>query len=136
MKKISNGGDNSELEDYTTMYCGLVKIPAKWMREHLALGDLRAELKEFTKGLHTLAIAGGNDRQVRSDKFCSSPYKEILVHPEVASFEAHVLPNMTHVLRPMDSPCELLKAKKEYTRMGKLPLDEDLLSTLKQWFEQ
>lgn len=126
LKKI-NDRPNS---DYLPTYFGMIKQPAKWMREHLALEDLRTELSQVDS--HCLAVAGGNDCQVRS-RFCQTEVAQELV-PEAASLETHILPHLTHVLRSMeDRPCRLLDATTEYPRLGKLPLDSELLSIVGKW---
>mmetsp|Transcript_17567 Transcript_17567/g.26671 ORF Transcript_17567/g.26671 Transcript_17567/m.26671 type:complete len:400 (-) Transcript_17567:58-1257(-) len=126
LKKI-NDRPNS---DYLSTYLGMIKQPAKWMREHLALEDLRTELSQVN--VHCLAVAGGNDCQVRSE-FCQTEVAQELV-PQAASLETYILPHLTHVLRSMkDRPCQLLDATTEYPRLAKLPLDSELLSIVGKW---
>lgn len=135
LKKINTSSDDDDNNpDFITMYCGLVKMPAKWMREHLALEDLRLELKEYTAHRHLLAIAGGNDRQVHSE-YCDSTKVNELV-PNAASVETHIMSNLTHTLRSMEKPCQLINVQSEYSRMGKLPLDPELLSVIGTWCQR
>jgi len=115
--------------DYISSHFGLVKQPAKWLREHLALEDLRPQLSKVDQ--HCLAIAGANDRQVRS-KFCQQNVASELV-PNAPSVETHILPGMTHILRSMDGTCHLLDASAEYPRLAKLPLESELLSIVGKW---
>mmetsp|Transcript_12432 Transcript_12432/g.20614 ORF Transcript_12432/g.20614 Transcript_12432/m.20614 type:complete len:359 (-) Transcript_12432:106-1182(-) len=124
MQKI-NDSDN----DYVSMHCGLTKVPAKWFREHKTYNVQATLADEMT--CHCLAITGKKDVQVRHE-FCLTTAAEQLV-PKAASVEAHVPEHLTHVLRSLEGPSNILKVKEDYVRMGKLPLDPELLSIISNW---
>lgn len=116
--------------DFVALYwCGLAKQPAKWLREHIAY-DAHAALEKHIS-CHCLAITGKKDFQVRH-QFCDPATAAKLV-PNAKSIEAHRPANLTHALRSMDGEAKMLNMKKDYARMGKLPLDEELLSITDDW---
>lgn len=118
--------------DFISMKCGLLKQPAKWWREHLVY-DVERALKENVT-CHCLAITGQKDVQVH-DEPCL-PEKAAALVPSAASVESHRPINLTHSLRAMDGRAGILNIKSEYIRMGKLPLDAELLSITDDWCDR
>ena len=116
--------------DYISLYCGLVKQPAKWLREHIEYNVEDALEKYIT--CHCLAITGMKDYQVRS-KFCVQAEKLV---PNAKSIEAHRPVNLTHCLRSTEGEAKMMNLKKDYTRLGKLPLDEELMSITAAWCDR
>ena len=126
---------NAEDEpDFVAMYpCGLGgKQPAKWLREHVEYDANDALEKHIT--CHCLAITGQKDFQVRND-FCM-PERAAKLVPNAKSVEAHQPGNLTHALRSMEGEAKMLNLKTDYKRMGKLPLDEELLSITDDWCDR
>mmetsp|Transcript_23697 Transcript_23697/g.50716 ORF Transcript_23697/g.50716 Transcript_23697/m.50716 type:complete len:366 (+) Transcript_23697:80-1177(+) len=128
LKKV-NGEDEPE---FVTMHCGLVKQPAKWLREHIEYNVEGALEKHVT--CHCLAITGQKDFQVRNE-FCDAERAATLV-PNAKSIEAHRPENLTHVLRSTEGPSRILEAKGEYAKMGKMPLDAELLEITDVWCDR
>ena len=83
---------------------------------------------------HCLAITGQKDVQVRNE-FCVPDTAKALI-PNAASMESHRPPNLTHALRSLKGPARLLNVKEDYTRLGKLPLDPELLSLIDNWCDR
>jgi len=128
MKKVHAEGD----PDFISMQCGLVKQPAKWWREHMAY-DVEGALKEYIT-CHCLAITGQKDVQVHNE--ACSPDKAAAMVPLAASVESHRPINLTHSLRSSDGREGLLNIKSNFVRMGKLPLDAELLSITDDWCDR
>jgi len=128
MKKV-NAPDNPE---FISMYCGLQKQPAKWLREHLAYDVDEALEKHIT--CHCLAITGMKDLQVRN-KFCD-PDTAVKLVPNAKSIESHQPTNLTHIGRSMEGEPLMMNLKKDYAKMGKMPLDPDVLSIMDTWCDK
>ena len=118
--------------DFISMYCGLVKQPAKWIREHFEY-DVHASSEKYIT-CHCLAITGMKDFQVRNE-FCIQSTAERLL-PHAKSIEAHRPANLTHVLRSTNDEAKIMNAKKLYQKLGKLPLDEELLNITNDWCDR
>lgn len=130
--KFLNKVNSPDEPDYISMQCGLVKQPAKWIREHMGY-DVHESLKKYIT-CHCLAITGMKDFQVRNE-FCETEFAKRLV-PNAKSIEAHRPANLTHVLRSMEGPARMLNMKKDYAKMGKLPLDAELLRITDAWLDR
>ena len=128
LKKI-NAGDEP---DFISMKCGLMKQPAKWLREHISY-DVNSSLEKYMS-CHCLAITGMKDFQVRN-VFCIQETAEKLV-PNAKSIEAHRPANLTHVLRSTEEEAKMMNANKLYAKQGKLPLDEIVLSITDAWCDR
>lgn len=124
-----NATDNP---DFLSMQCGLVKQPAKWQREHFEY-DAQESLAEHIT-CHCLAITGVKDFQVRNE-FCQQEAAVKLV-PNAKSIEAYRPANLTHALRSMEGPARMMNMKKDYSRMGKEPLDSELMHLTVQWCDR
>ena len=124
-----NAGDKP---DYISMQLGLVKQPAKWIREHFAY-DATSKLKEHMT-CHCLAVTGMKDVQVNNE-YCDSEKAKGLV-PNTVSIETHRPENLTHALRSLDGVPKLMNIKKDYTAMSKKPLDEGLLLITDKWCDR
>lgn len=118
--------------DFISMQLGLVKQPAKWIREHFAY-DATTTLKEQIT-CHCLAITGMKDVQV-NNAYCDPEKAQGLV-PDAASIEAHRPENLTHALRSLDGTPKLTNIKKDYAVMSKKPLDENLLAITDKWCDR
>lgn len=118
--------------DFVSVQCGLVKQPAKWLREHVAYNANEALRKHVT--CHVLAITGQKDLQVRNE-FCRPERAGELV-PGAASVEAHRPANLTHVLRSTEGEAKMLDLKKDYVRMGREPLDAEVLAITDAWCDR
>ncbi|KAL3786355.1 hypothetical protein HJC23_000597 [Cyclotella cryptica] len=121
-----------EQPDYISTHFGLIKQPAKWMREHFSY-DVTSSLQKYVT-CHCLAITGMKDVQVRSE-FCD-PQKAGELVPNATSIETHRPENLTHALRSLEGPSKLMNIKRDYTIMGKFPLDDKLLSITDQWCDR
>ena len=118
--------------EFISMHCGLAKHPAKWHREHMEY-DVHASMVKYLT-CHCLAITGQKDFQVRSE-FCIPDTAASLV-PNAKSIEVHRPPNLTHVLRCMEGPAKIMNMKKDYGKMAKLPLDEELMTITDAWCDR
>ncbi|KAL7550993.1 hypothetical protein ACHAWF_014199 [Thalassiosira exigua] len=118
--------------DFVSIACGLSKQPAKWLREHIAYDVNDALAKYIT--CHCLAITGQKDFQVRN-KFCTEEMAAALV-PNAKSTEVHRPENLTHALRSMEGTPKMLNLKKDYASMGRLSLDEELMSITEAWCDR
>ena len=128
MAKV-NADDNP---DFVSAQCGLVKHPAKWIREHMSY-DARAALADHVT-CHCLAVTGQKDVQVR-DEHCLPGAASAMV-PNAPSIEAHRPANLTHALRSLDGPSLILNVGRDYKRMGKIPLDPELLKITDEWCDR
>ena len=110
---------NAEDKPDFILYCGLVKQPAKWIREHFEY-DVHASSEKYIT-CHCLAITGMKDFQVRNE-FCIQSTAERLL-PHAKSIEAHRPANLTHVLRSTNDVVKIMNAKKLYQKLGKITND-------------
>jgi hypothetical protein len=115
-------------EDFYSQYCGIVKVPTKWYREHMKW-NAKKSLGECTQEI--LAITGGKDVQVKST-YCE-PEMAKMIAPKASSLETHIVPNMTHILRSTEGEPLLLDVQKSYPKLGKQPLDPDLVQIIRHW---
>ncbi|CAB9507425.1 Inherit from bactNOG: Alpha beta hydrolase fold [Seminavis robusta] len=115
-------------QSFYSQYFGLAKVPTKWYREHMEW-DAHASLQNCP--LPCLAITGAKDVQVRPE-FCDPEAAKTLA-PSAASLETHVVANMTHILRSIEEPPSMLNMQKVYAKLGKQPLDPELLQILHAW---
>ena len=120
--------------DYISMQLGLVKQPAKWIREHfesqlILLDSLREHMT-----CHCLAITGMKDVQV-NNIYCDTVKAKELI-PNAASIESHRPVNLTHALRSLEGPAKLMNIKKDYAFMSTLPLDKELLDITDKWCDR
>lgn len=127
--KKTNAEDDPE---YISIACGLSKQPAKWFREHWAY-DVNDALEKYIT-CHCLAITGQKDFQVRNE-FCD-PERAAKIVPNAKSIETHRLINLTHALRSMEGDAKIMNMKQDYVKMGKIPLDEELLSITGVWCDR
>ena len=117
-------------DDYDKQYCGLVKVPLKWYREHLEW-DAAESLSNCESRM--LAITGGKDVQVKSE-YCMSE-NATQIAPNAIELETHVVEKMTHILRSMDGEPKILNINKEYPKLGKQPLDSGMLQIIIKWIQ-
>jgi hypothetical protein len=81
-----------------------------------------------------LALTGGKDIQVEPD-YCN-PARARTIAPKAVSLESHIVPNLTHILRSIDDEPSILDAPKVYPKLGKQPLDSELVETIHQWLNK
>ena len=124
--------NSPEEPEFVSMQCGLVKQPAKWLREHRAFNSQECLAENIS--CHCLAITGQKDVQAR-DEFCT-PEKAAELVPHATSIEVHRPANLTHALRSLEGPSKILDLKKDYARMSKMPLDAELLSITDAWCDR
>lgn len=122
--------DDNPDQDMIRKYFGLVKIPAKWFREHRKYSAPNWE----AISCHCLAITGEKDIQVRSN-FCDPTSAKSLLS-RAASVETHRPPNLTHVLRSVGAEPKILEIQSEYPRQGKMPVDDELMATIGSWCDR
>ena len=113
------------------MYCGLVKVPTKWYREHLEC-DANQSLANCDGNI--LAITGSKDVQVDPQYCMEEKAKELA--PNARSLQTCIVPNMTHILRSIESKPSILNIQKEYPKLGQLPIDEELLRLIRTWLKE
>lgn len=107
----------------TTRVQVVQKINAKWMREFLAY-DPSSDLAAVR--LPVLAITGAKDLQV--DPADLDRMRELIP----GDFEAHVIPNLTHLLR-----CELGEPSlRSYKRQIHEPIDPRVTDYIRTWVEE
>lgn len=114
---------------------GLVKQPAKWLREHMSF-DSHDALKKYMD-CHCLAITGKKDIQVHNEFCIQENVRDLL--PNVATFkviEGHRPENLTHALRSLEGESKIMNMKTDYYILGKLPLDEELLLLTDDWIDK
>lgn len=131
MKKVEANED----ADFVRMYCGLAKVPAKWFREHKTFNEAQSQAY-LAKHMscHCLVVTGQKDVQVRNE-FCVQATAKALV-PKAESIESHRPLNLTHILRSLEGPAGVLSVKEDYQRLGKVPLDPELLSLIGSWCDR
>lgn len=110
--------------DQTVIKDGLVKLNAKWYREHFQY-NVSDDLKEVA--CPVIAITGDHDIQVNPEQV-----KEIAGLTKGPS-EYHIIPKMNHLLRKQEQPMSLLKLKNIYKKSAKKTLDEEMLNLIEKW---
>ncbi len=100
---------------------GIRKINAKWMREFLAY-DPAEDLARIE--VPVLAVTGSKDIQVNPADL------EVMAGLVHADFEAHVVPDVTHLLRADDAAVPSVNTYKEQM---KRPVDERVLGIVTEW---
>ena len=123
---------NIKDQNYYKQYCGFVKVPTKWYREHLQWDTLKS-LKECTT-IPILAITGSKDVQVKSE-YCESENAKMLA-PSSKDLQTFVVRNMTHILRTTTEEPSIINLQKDYAKQAKQPLNEEFLTILSKWFQE
>lgn len=126
MEQVKN-----EDQAFQAQYCGIVKVPTKWYREHMQW-DAKQSLRECKSSC--LAITGEKDVQVKSEYCEPSTAKELA--PNASALETHIVPNMTHILRSTEEKPSLINVQKDYAKLGKEPLDADLVKIIREWLDK
>lgn len=103
---------------------GLAKINAKWYREHHAFNVL-----DYFPQVNcpTLALTGDRDIQV------DPKHVHIMADLIQGPVEAHIIPEMNHILCQFDGQHTMLGLIKEYKKMLGRPLHPRLLEYLDNW---
>ena len=101
----------------------IVKINAKWMREFLIYDPAR-DLPKIA--VPVLAITGSKDIQVDPDDL------KRMANLVQASFEHHLIPGMTHILRIEKGEATLSK----YKEQAKKPTEQKVLDLILRWLER
>jgi dipeptidyl aminopeptidase/acylaminoacyl peptidase len=106
---------------------GIIKINAKWYREHFKTNYE----PYFTKVCcPALIITGDKDVQVPPEHA-----------PRLAEWigehaQWHIIKDMNHILRKDLEPIKMLNLKKSYKRLAKVPVDKEMLKTIQEWLVQ
>jgi pimeloyl-ACP methyl ester carboxylesterase len=101
----------------------VAKVNAKWMREFLAY-DPGADLARIDAPI--LAVTGAKDIQVDPGNL------EKMATLAKASFESHLVPDVTHILRPEPGPPRLSTYKKQVRK----PVDQRVVDLILSWLER
>lgn len=103
---------------------GLVKINAKWIREHFS-HNVVDDLKKAV--CPVLAVTGSKDFQTNPE--C------VKVVPELVQGEAevHIVENMNHILKEYHGEITVLDAKKQYSKAQSQPIHPELQKILQNW---
>lgn len=129
-KKVSKQGEKFDQKviasEKDVIRQQLVRIPAKWFREHYEY-DLYADLAKVHCPI--LAVTGEKDVQATPENVYNV---KNYVHTELV--EARIIPNMNHMLRHQDEPASILNLKKIYKQVR--PLSPELVSTLQDWIKR
>jgi pimeloyl-ACP methyl ester carboxylesterase len=105
----------------------VIKMNAKWMREHFQYNDqMILETLKTTK-IKTLCITGDKDVQADARDLLSV---KGLKNPMVIT---KVIPNMDHILRYYDGNKSILNIKKQYKKEVNLPLHNELVEVIKEY---
>jgi len=99
------------------------KLNAKWFREFLAY-DPSEDLSRVT--VPTLAITGSKDIQVNPTDL------ELMGKLVKGPFEAHLIPNMTHMLRVQQTDANIGNYREEVRR----PIEQQVLEIVSQWLRK
>jgi pimeloyl-ACP methyl ester carboxylesterase len=106
-----------------SMRIQLVKLNAKWFREFLAY-DPAQDLSRIT--IPVLAITGAKDIQVNPQDL------ERMAKLVRGDFEAHQVPDLTHLLRTDPGEPSIATYKEQVTR----PVDARVLQIVSDWLER
>ncbi|MEH7484936.1 alpha/beta hydrolase [Neobacillus drentensis] len=111
----------------TVMRISMVKINAKWIREHHQY-DVGDDLP-FVE-CPVLAITGSKDLQVNPDD--AKKIASLVKGPS----EYHILEGLNHILRNQEEDLSFLKIKKIYMKNLDKPLDSTLISLVNDWLKR
>lgn len=107
-----------------TIKYNIVKINAKWQREHFQY-DLFEDLKKVK--CPVLAITGDKDFQANPERLNDLPS---MVKGEA---KCHVIKNMDHILKEYTGPVTAMNFRKQYMNEASHPLHKDLTRLIKDW---
>jgi len=102
----------------------LVKINAKWQREHFNY-DVYEDLIKVE--CPVLAITGDKDFQANPERLKNLPG---LVKGDV---QCYVVENMDHILKEFKGQISAMNFKKQYQSEADQPLHQDLVGLIKEW---
>ncbi|RHY50031.1 hypothetical protein DYB38_003720 [Aphanomyces astaci] len=122
---------NTTPADLIVKKCGLVKIPAKWFREHFAFNLSRIRELSASVTSHVLVITGAKDAQTRATHCTREDASVVFVG--AASVTSCIPSQMTHHLRPMDGTPSLFSLMQEYKKTANNPLDAELARAITDW---
>jgi len=129
MEKIFDDPKTKDM-DAIPMYCGMVKLNAKWFRTHK---EYKAQEDLVHVTCDCLAITGQKDIQVRAS-LCEQSETFL---KKAKSVEHHEPENLTHLLRSTtDKNPKLIHLKQDYPKMGKQPLDSELMGWIEDWCQR
>lgn len=115
--------DKIKSSDKDTLVFGLQKVPAKWLRELIRL-DPQAIFSQVTCPM--LLIGGEKDLQCNPDDV----YR--IAGLTSGTVDAHVIKNLTHVLRLDEQQPSLLKS----AELIKKPMEPRPLELIVEWFQK
>lgn len=99
---------------------GLKKLPAKWLREFMAIEPVSIFRQISTP---CLIIGGGKDVQCRPQDVAA------IAQTVQGPVETHLLENMTHILRNDPGPASLFS----YKKLLKKPVEAKVLTVVSEW---
>ena len=97
----------------------------KWLREHESHSteDYVSILRSF--GRPVLAITGKSDLNV--------DYRQLDNIRDIPGISCYAPDGINHILRKVDGDNSILDIKKQYVRLSREPIDEDVLRTIGEW---
>ena len=116
--------------DQDTMRIQLMKFPAKWLREHLALTDESLRERLIQLNIPTLALTG--DRDVQTD----AQHLDELDALHAEQIEVQKIKDMDHMLKHFDGEMSILDVKKQYRSQLSDPLHPELQHQLHEWLKR
>jgi len=106
------------------MRYNMIKLNAKWQREHFAY-SVYEDLKKVQ--CPVLAITGDKDFQANPERLKALPD---LVEGDV---QWYVVENMDHILKEFKGQISALNFKKQYQGEAGQPLHQDLVALIREW---
>ncbi len=103
-----------------TIRSGLRTVPAKWLREFMAL-EPETIFQQVTTPC--LIIGGGKDAQCRPEDVAA------ISQTVQGPVDTHLLPNLSHILRNEPGNASLFN----YNKLLKKPVEEEVLTLISEW---
>ncbi|MBU8880333.1 alpha/beta hydrolase [Bacillus sp. FJAT-29790] len=119
--------DEIAASDQTVIKKGLVKINAKWIREHF---QYKFEIDLAAVNCPVLAITGNKDVQANPQ------HVHLLAEKVHGPAEAYNVSKMNHLLRDQEEPASMIKLKSIYKKGFSKPLSPEMLSIIEEWAEK
>lgn len=123
-KQASKLIEKIKASNKAVMKYNLVKINAKWQREHFNY-NIYEDLMKINCPI--LAITGDKDFQANPERLKSLPE---LVNGDT---QCHVVENMDHILKEFKGQISAMKFKKQYQSEADQPLHQNLVELIKKW---
>lgn len=119
-----------ERSEKTVLRVQLMRLNAKWMREHFKYTDAMILERLKTTPIKTLCISGSKDVQANPKDL------EVIKNLGNPNIQVKVIENMDHVLRQYTGDKTILKAKKQYMNEINKPLHPELLQSLSDFIKE